>query len=254
MKKANQYETNREIEALIMRKDSAGQPFTALEVDMIRRYSGSGGHGGKGASGEGVLYEFYTPEYVAEIMWKLAAKFGYDGGNVLEPSCGTGRLIEHAPDKSKVVGFEINRFSRRVAEISYPEATFHEGYFETAFMQSPRHTTRIRGGGTWLEGYPFSLVIGNPPYGRYRNLYSSHFKSPKMPTLELFFLYYGLRILKPGGLLVYITSSNILRNGQSYDAAKEQIGKIGELVEAFRLPPVFRFSQVPVDIHVFRRK
>ena len=254
MKTKNQFEINREIEALIMRKDSAGTSFTTKEIELIRRYSGAGGHGKKGASGEGVLYEFYTPAYLGEIMWKLAAKFGYDGGTVLEPSCGTGRLIEHAPDKSKVVGFEINQFSRRVAEISYPEATFHGGYFETAFMQSPRFTSRIRGGGTWLEQYPFSLVIGNPPYGRYRNLYSSYFKSPKMPTTELFFAYYGLHLLKPGGLLVYLTSSNILRNGNSYNGAKEHLGKIGELVEAFRLPPVVRNTQVPVDIHVFRRK
>lgn len=254
MKTKNQFEVNREIEALLMRKDSAGESFSSQEIELIRRYSGAGGHGKKGASGEGVLYEFYTPAYLGEIMWKLAAKFGYDGGTVLEPSCGTGRLIEHAPDKSKVVGFEINQFSRRVAEISYPEATFHSGYFETAFMQSPRFTSRIRGGRTWLKEYPFSLVIGNPPYGRYRNLYSSYFKSPPMPTLELFFAYYGLQLLKPGGLLVYLTSSNILRNGNSYNAAKKHLGKVGELVEAFRLPPVFRFSQVPVDIHVFKRK
>jgi len=48
-----------------------------------------------------VLYEFFTPDYIVDMMWKLAYKNGFDNtGTVLEPSIATGRLIEPAPDKN----------------------------------------------------------------------------------------------------------------------------------------------------------
>jgi len=256
MKAKNQYQLNKEIEAFIKTKDSKKQSYSVDDIDYINQYEGSGGQGSKGASGEGLLYEFFTPDYIVELMWELAYRYGFDGtGNVLEPSIATGRLIKQAPDKSKCVGFEINPISARIAEITYPEATIHRGYFETAFLESPRFTSRIKGNNlTWLKEYPFSLVIGNPPYGKYKNKFSSYFSKPKLHQIELFFMYYGLQLLKKNGLLIYISSSNFLRNGISYNSEKEEIGKIAELVDAYRLPPVFKFSEVPTDILVLKKK
>ncbi len=252
----NQYQLNKEIESFILDKDKRNESYSQADIEFIQRYEGSGGQGSKGATGEGILYEFYTPGYVVKLMWELAFKYGFDkSGTVLEPSIATGRLIEPAPDKTKCVGFEINPISARVAEVSYPGATIHRGYFETAFMQPERFTKRLSLSQlTWMKEYPFSLVIGNPPYGKYRNKYSSYFPTPKMPQIEQFFMYYGLQLLKPGGLLIYLTSSNFLRNGLTYNKAKDEIGKVSELIDAYRLPPVFRFSVVPTDIIVFKRK
>jgi hypothetical protein len=252
----NQYQLNKEIESFIKDKDSRNESYSRTDIEFIQKHEGSGGQGSKGATGEGILYEFFTPGYVVKLMWELAFRYGFDkSGTVLEPSIATGRLIEPAPDKSRCVGFEINPVSARIAEISYPGVTIHQGYFETAFMQPERFTKRLPFGQfTWLKEYPFSLVIGNPPYGKYHNKYSSYFPTPKMPQIEQFFMYYGLQLLKPGGLLIYLTSSNFLRNGITYNKAKDEIGKYAELVDAYRLPPVFRFSEVPVDIIVLKRK
>ena len=253
-RRINQHELNKQIETFILEKDKQGQSFSPEDIAFIQQYEGSGGQGSKGASGEGVLYEFFVPEYLAGLMWQLAFKHGYKDGHVLEPSCATGRLIKDAPDKGKVVGFEINEVSARIAEITYPEATIYRQYFETAFLNPPKYRMRLPGFQTWLKEYPFDLVIGNPPYGKYRNFYSSYFPKPKFPQIEIFFMYYGLRLLRKGGVLIYLTSSNFLRNGNTFDKSKEAIGQIAELAEAFRLPPVFRFSQVPTDIIVFKRK
>lgn len=252
----NQYQLNKEIESFILDKDKRNESYSQTDIEFIQKYEGSGGQGSKGATGEGILYEFYTPGYVVKLMWELAFKYGFDkSGTVLEPSIATGRLIEPAPDKTKCVGFEINPISARVAEVSYPGATIHRGYFETAFMQPERFTKRLSLSQlTWMKEYPFSLVIGNPPYGKYRNKYSSYFPTPKMPQIEQFFMYYGLQLLKPGGLLIYLTSSNFLRNGLTYNKAKDEIGKLADLLDAYRLPPVFRFSEVPTDIIVLKRK
>jgi type I restriction-modification system DNA methylase subunit len=251
----NQFELNNKIEALIKKKDAAGDSYSQSDRDFIAQYEGSGGQGSKGASGEGVLYEFYTPEKICELMWLLAYRYGFKPqGTVLEPSVGTGKLLQHAPNKQKCYGFEINPTSRRITQILYPEAKIYEGYFETAFLQEPRYTARLKDKLTWLEGYPFSLVIGNPPYGKYKNKYSSYFTKPKMHQIELFFMHYGLQLLKPGGLMVFITGSNFLRNGISYQSEKLEIEKLADIVDAYRLPPVFKFSKVPTDIIVLKRK
>lgn len=251
----NQHFLNIKIEDYIKEKDSRNKGYSEEDIAFINMYEGSGGQGSKGAKGEGILYEFYTPKLVCELMYKLAIHHGYDGGAILEPSIGTGRMIDSFEDKSKVVGFEINETAARICEINYPKATIYNGYFETAFLQQPRFTTRIPTGQlTWLKQYPFSLVIGNPPYGRYKNVYSSYFRKPKMAQIEMFFMFYGLQLLKKGGLLVYLTSSNFLRNGITYNNEKKEIGRIADMVDAYRLPPVFKSSQVPVDIIIFKRK
>jgi type I restriction-modification system DNA methylase subunit len=254
MKKENQHTINQRIEQFIRERDFNNKPYSAEDLAFIDQYEGSGGQGSKGAKGEGLLYEFYTPDYIAELMWELAYHYGYDGGSVLEPSIATGRLIKPAKDYSRCVGFEINPISARIAELLYPGLTVQQGYFETAFMQFPRFTSRIKSGLTWLKEYPFSLVIGNPPFGKYRNLYSSYFRHPKIPQIEMFFIYYGLQLLKPGGLLVYLISSNFLRNGNTYNSVKTLLEPICDLIDAYRLPPVFRSSDVSTDIIVLKRK
>ncbi len=251
----NQFELNKQIQQLILKKDKAGEAYGFDEKKFIAQYEGSGGQGSKGATGEGVLYEFFTPDFVCELMWKLAYRYGFKaGGTVLEPSVGTGNLLKWAPNNSKCYGFEINPISKRITEILYPDAKIYEGYFETAFLQAPRYTARLKDKLTWLEGYPFSLIIGNPPYGKYKNKYSSYFTKPKMHQIELFFMHYGLQLLKPGGIMVYVTGSNFLRNGISYQSEKLEIQKLADIVDAYRLPPVFKFSKVPTDIIVFKRK
>ena len=251
----NQFELNKQIQQFILQKDKNAESYSTADRKFIAQYEGSGGQGSKGATGEGVLYEFFTPDFICELMWKLAYRYGFKaGGSVLEPSVGTGNLLKWAPNNSKCYGFEINPISKRITEILYPDAKIYEGYFETAFLQEPRYTARLKDKLTWLEGYPFSLVIGNPPYGKYKNKYSSYFTRPKMHQIELFFMYQGLQLLKPGGLMVYLTGSNFLRNGITYQSEKLEMEKIADILDAYRLPPVFKFSKVPTDIIVFKRK
>jgi type I restriction-modification system DNA methylase subunit len=251
--KMNPHQLNKAIEAFIDAEKSRTQ-FTETELSFLSMYEGSGGLVKHGAQGRGILNEFFTPAWLVELMWQLAKAHGFDGGNILEPSCGTGRFFKPAPDKSHCVGFEINKYSAFIAEKRYPGVTVHNSFFEQAFMEFPRLTKRMKGVSTWLKEYPFSMVIGNPPYGKYFNEYSSFFKKPIMLQVELMFFYYGLQLLKPGGILMYLTSSNVLRNGQKYNEAKREIGKFADIVDAYRLPAVFEHSEVPTDIIVLKRK
>lgn len=258
--KLNQHEINERIEVLITDKDSRNESYSTSELDFINQYEGSGGQASKGGSGQGLLHEFFTPDYLCDLMWKLARKHGYTSGKVLEPSCGTGRFIKYANRPKDVVGFEISKISARIAYLTNTlsktkgSPIIHNQYFETAFMESPRHTMRLPKFSTWLKEYPFSLVIGNPPYGAFKTFYSSFFKKPRIIQVEHFFMLYGLQLLKKGGLMVFVTASSFLDNGNTYTPIRKEMEQLCTLEEAFRLPPVFRFSQVPTDILIFRRK
>ncbi len=250
----NQHQLNIEIQQFMNEKAISGDDYTPSEIAYIQQYAGSGGMQSKGAKGSGILHEFYTPDYICDLVHHLAYKYGYDGGTILEPSIATGRLIKPFADKTKVVGFEISTVASKICQITYPQATIYNEYFEVAFMSYPRINSRLKGKITWLEQYPFSLVIGNPPFGIYKNYYSSYFRNPGIKLIEHFFMYYGLLLLKPGGLLVYLTGSNFLRNGITYNKEKELIGIMADLVDAYRLPSVFDKTDISTDIIILRKK
>jgi hypothetical protein len=250
MNGTNQHTVNKQIETLVEQIEP--NTITDPQKEFIRTYAGSGGLGSKGAKGEGLLYEFFTPDWLAERMAQLAYKHGFKKGSILEPSIATGELIRpfYNDGHRDIVGFEINPTSTKISQLLYPEITLYNQYFETAFLQSPRFTSKTKS--PWI-GNDFDLVIGNPPFGVYKNQYSSYFNRKLFKQIEILFIYQSLQVLKSGGLLVFLQSSNFLSNGEKYQYAKEQIGKIAKLVDAYRLPKVFATTDVPTDIMILEK-
>lgn len=203
------------------------------------------------------LYSFFTPLWLCEVMFDLAKQHGFKPktGKVLEPACGTGNFLSVCENQKNVTAFELDRINYNIAKARSPKATIYNNFFETAFLQEPRFRSHLpKGKTTWLDNYPFDLVIGNPPYGKNTNHYSSYFKKLKMPQVELFFMYQSMRLLKPGGLLVFITASGFMRNDKTYSNQKELIGELTDFLDAYRMPKVFKNTDVPTDILIFRRK
>jgi tRNA1(Val) A37 N6-methylase TrmN6 len=190
-------------------------------------------------------------------MYKLAIHYGFNpkSGKVLEPSSGTGNFISVLDNPKNCTAFELDPINYEIAKKRSPGATIYNQYFETAFLTPTRYTSLIKSNSgvvSWLN--EFDLVIGNPPYGKYKNLYSSYFKNLKIKQTEMFFMYQSMRLLKPGGLLVFITSSNFMRNDKTYNHEKVMIGKYADFVDAYRMPKVFKNTAVPTDILIFKRK
>lgn len=68
-----------------------------------------------------------------------------------------------------------------------------------------------------------------------------------------YFTYRGLELVGEGGYLVTIVPSSFLKRGLS--PIKEEVARIGTLVDAYRLPEgVFPDTKVGTDILVFQRK
>ena len=251
----NQFELNKAIEELISTKQA--DTITPEEKSFIQYFSGYGGLEKFGATGKGLLYEYFTPSEIAKKMWGLAYKYGFKGGSVLEPSCGIGEFIKYAPEQTMVTGYEINEVSAKICRILYPQANIQSKYFETLFI---KNNSSVRNN---LQGVKkYELIIGNPPYGTMGGIYAGMGEKSytKANNYIDYFILRGLDILQKDGLLIYIIGTEVASGGtpflmQGMNPVKKSIIEKADLVDAYRLPNgVFERTDVLTDIVVFKKK
>lgn len=251
----NQFQVNKAIEELV--DNVSPENMTVEEKAFLLYYSGYGGLEKYGATGKGLLYEYFTPSDIAKTMWGLAYKYGYKGGRVLEPSCGIGEFIRYAPSENLVTGFEINEYSAKICQILYPMAKIIRKEFETNFI---KNNSSIRGNVGSLEKY--SLVIGNPPYGSMGGIYAGMGEKSytKSNNYIDYFITRGLDLLEKNGLLIYIIGTEVAAGGvpflqQKPNPVKTAISQKAILLDAYRLPNgVFERTDVLTDIIVLQKK
>jgi len=261
------YLINKQCVELLNRKwNDAPDTFTSEELELLKQYSSAGGldeyfmEAGEKLH-EGSLYEFYTPELIIQKMWGLAYKYGYDNGPVLEPAIGIGRFFNRKFVKDYIVkvGYEPNKYSARICKILYPEIQMNDGkesmFFEQVFI---KNNWTIKGN----VKPQYRLVIGNPPYGEAMGKYLAGMGEKAYTHAKNFidyFIFRGLDLLEPGGLLIYIIGAEVGAGGvpwldQQNSKCKEAIAQKANLIDAYRLPEkVFDRTDVVSDIVVFRR-
>lgn len=247
VKPKNQFALNKEIESLVDAKDKKAESFSEQDKLFISQYTGSGGLIKQGASGRGVLYEYYTPDEVVKKMWGLAYRYGYVKGRVLEPACGIGNFLKYAPNEAIVFGYETNHYSARIAQVIYPNFHIHEKSFESIFFAGNVHLKDD------FEHVKYSLVIGNPPYGDFTGKYAGmgEKKWTKATQYEEYFTLRCLDLLEAKGLLVFILPSSFMDNKERFNKAKEK----ADLIDAYRLPTgIFKTTDIGTDIVVFKKK
>lgn len=250
----NQFEVNKAVEELV--DNISANNMSPEERAFLLYYSGYGGLEKYGATGKGLLYEYFTPSAIAEKMWGLAYKYGFKGGKVLEPSCGIGEFIKYAPDQQLVTGFEINPYSAKICKILYPLSDIKQKEFETNFI---KNNNSIRNNTQNLDKY--SLVIGNPPYGSMGGIYAGMGEKSYTNSNNYidYFITRGLDLLEKGGLLIYIIGTEVAAGGvpflqQKSSAVKKDIAKKAILLDAYRLPNgLFEQTDVVTDIIVLQK-
>ena len=207
-------------------------------------------------TGKNSIYSFFTPKWLCQIVYDLAIRNGFDenSGKVLEPSAGIGNFLSVLKKPEKAVAFELDSINSQIIERLYPDVKLYNDYFETAFLEKPRMRSRLKKQITWVEQYPFDLVMTNPPFGLdWNNAYKSNFKNPKFRKLEAHFMYLSALQLKKGGILAYVTASSLIRN--HYKRDKENLSRVFDFIDAYRLPDnIFRNTKVPSDIIILKRK
>ena len=76
------------------------------------------------------LNAHYTAPVVIRSMYEAAQRFGFKGGQILEPACGIGHFIGLMPEamlkNSAITGIEIDPLTARIAKALYPDADIRE--------------------------------------------------------------------------------------------------------------------------------
>lgn len=185
-----------------------------------------------------ILNAHYTDPAVASAVWDALGAAGFRGGRVLEPGCGSGTFISHAPASVAMVGVESDDITASIVSLLYPSAHVrHEGF----------ETTRLPEAG-------FTAAIGNVPFGRYALTDPIH--NPGRHSIHNHFILKSLALVAPGGYVAVLTSRYTLDAAKS--AARTQIAEQADLIGAVRLPSK-AFSRVAgtdvvTDLLILRRR
>ncbi|MBI3867438.1 MAG: DEAD/DEAH box helicase family protein [Verrucomicrobia bacterium] len=187
------------------------------------------------------LNAHYTAPVVIGSMYQALARFGFQGGRILEPACGVGHFIGLVPEdilrRSTITGIEIDPLTARIAKAVYPDSDIRAQPFEQSKL---------------ADGF-YDLAISNVPFGDY-TVHDPRWNNYKFPIHDYFFAA-SLDKVRPGGLLMFITSRGTMDKLDS--TLRELLSTRTELLGAIRLPnDAFKRNagtEVTTDIVMLRK-
>lgn len=188
-----------------------------------------------------IINAHYTDPYTINSMWEMAKNMGFKGGKVLEPSMGVGNFFGLMPkgiaEKSQLTGIELDRTTGRMAQALYPQANIQiKGYEES---RTPDNF--------------YDMIIGNVPFGNF-NIADRRYGKLK-PLIHDFFFLKGIDQLKPGGIMMAITTKGTLDKADA--RVRMELAKKADLVAAYRLPTgafdKYAGTNVVTDILIFKK-
>ena len=193
------------------------------------------------AAMESTLTAFYTPPVVIKAMYEVLDRLGYEKGNMLEPSCGTGNFFGLLPEKmagSKLYGVELDDLTGRIAKQLYQKAAIAVQGFED----------------TKLPDDHFDVVLGNVPFGDFR-VNDSRYEQQKFLIHDYFFAK-ALDKVKAGGVVMFLTSKGTM--DKASPEVRKYIAQRAELLGAIRLPDnTFKANagtEVTSDILILKKR
>lgn len=165
-----------------------------------------------------VLDSFFTSPAIIDGIYEALDRFGFNGGNLLEPSCGVGNFLGKMPSEmaehTNIYGVEIDSISGRIAKQLYPDADIQITGFESTHFQNGS----------------FDAAVGNVPFG------DLNFPDKQYGTTKLhdFFFAQTLDKVKEGGIVAFVTSKGTL--DKKDESFRMQLAEKADLIGAVRLP------------------
>jgi len=259
------YKWNVDAIKTLKRIESEGRNATLEEQEILARYAGWGGTSQAfDEKNEGwqkeyaelktlltpeeyrearatVTTAFYTPPAVAAAVGEALVQFGFQGGNVLEPSMGTGHFFGTMPEQlrgSRLFGVEKDSISGRIARLLYPQADIQvKGFEETDFTDNF-----------------FDVVVGNVPFGDFK-VYDRKYNAENFKIHD-YFVAKSIDKVRPGGIVAVITTKGTMDKKNS--SVRKYLAERAELVGAVRLPnSAFKAeagTEVTSDILFFQKR
>ena len=238
----SRFEDNVKAIELLKELESENRNATKEEQDILSRYVGWGGIADAfderkdnwknererlklllndeeyKAAAHSTLSSFYTPNNAIDEIYKALKQFGFEKGNILEPSCGVGNFFGRLPsefDKSKLYGVEIDSISGRIAKKLYPNAKIEITGYENSKV---------------ADEY-FDVAIGNVPFGS-NTVFDKRYKDKFL--IHDYFFQKTLDKVRDGGIIAFITTDGTLDKKDT--RVREYIAKRAEFLGAIRLP------------------
>jgi type I restriction-modification system DNA methylase subunit len=183
-----------------------------------------------------ILNAHYTHPDIIKAMWEAVTHLGFDRGKVLEPSCGIGYFMSHAPKWNLWTAVELDPIPAHIAYYLNPSATIYNQGFEKISLP---------------DGY-FDMAIGNVPFGSY-----SVFE-PRYDGLLIHnhFISKSIDLVREGGLIALITSTGTL-DAEGNKEFRRSLSEKATLIAAIRMPGGTMSNaktQVTTDLLIFKRE
>lgn len=168
---------------------------------------------------ESVLSAFYTQPVIIQAIYKALDKYGFEGGRILEPSCGIGHFFGMLPEEmqnSHLYGIEKDDLTGRIAKQLYQNADISiDGYENTDFP----------------DGF-FDVAVGNVPFGQFTVSDRCYDKYGFL--IHDYFFAKTLDKVRGGGIIALITSKGTMDKRKNN--VRKYIAERAELLGAIRLP------------------
>lgn len=221
----------------MMRGSSNGRWGTQTEkdkllsrlADIIDELDPDGKRGVLSAINRAALTSYYTPTAVAKTLNDFVELAGFKGGNMLDPSMGSGifegTMSKAVQQRTMIHGIELDWLTGQIARNLYPDANVLVTGYEQA--------------GTADNAY--DVVMSNIPFGdlSVTDKTWKHDSSPvRKAAQNRIHNYFAVKMLdntRPGGLCVIMTSNAIL-DTKSNQIIREHLAGKAEVLGVVRLP------------------
>ena len=221
----------------MMRRTSNGRWGTQTEndkllsrlADIIDELDPDGKRGVLSAINRAALTSYYTPTAVAKTLNDFVEFAGFKGGNMLDPSMGSGifegTMSKAVQQSTMIHGIELDWLTGQIARNLYPDANVLVTGYEQA--------------GTADNAY--DVVMSNIPFGdlSVTDKTWKHDSSPvRKAAQNRIHNYFAVKMLdntRPGGLCVIMTSNAIL-DTKSNQIIREHLADKAEVLGVVRLP------------------
>ena len=221
----------------MMRRSSNGRWGTQTEndkllsrlADIIDELDPDGKRGVLSAINRAALTSYYTPTAVAKTLNDFVELAGFKGGNMLDPSMGSGifegTMSKAVQQSTMIHGIELDWLTGQIARNLYPDANVLVTGYEQA--------------GTADNAY--DVVMSNIPFGdlSVTDKTWKHDSSPvRKAAQNRIHNYFAVKMLdntRPGGLCVIMTSNAIL-DTKSNQIIREHLADKAEVLGVVRLP------------------
>lgn len=173
------------------------------------------------AARSSTLTAYFTSPEIIHPIYRALGRMGVQGGNILEPSMGTGAFFAHKPNSfdlnsAKLYGVELDALTGRIARQLYQKAHIQITGFEKADLPDSF----------------FDCAVGNVPFGDFsvsdRAYDKLHFR------IHDYFLAKTIDKVRTGGIIAMITTSGTL--DKKSDTVRKYIAARCDLIGAVRLP------------------